>query len=101
MDNLQIEKRIIRQAAKSLIEAGFSVRVHDGEEYATEKTTSLVAIMAEVFATEETYFHAFKDGQLAGQIWFIHGNGCDVITDNSESMEEVLKPAQDLAESLC
>lgn len=93
------EKRIITQAAKSLIEAGFSIRVYDGEEFATEKTTDVKAIMAEVFATEETHFYAYQDNAYMGRVWFIHGNGCDVIADNSASLETVLQAAQELAEN--
>lgn len=93
------EKRIITQAAKSLIEAGFSIRVYDGEEFATEKTTDVKAIMAEVFATEETHFYAYQGNAYMGRVWFIHGNGCDVIADNSASLETVLQAAQELAEN--
>jgi hypothetical protein len=100
MTTQNIEKRIITQAAKSLIEAGYSVRVFDGEEFATEKTTDLKTIMAEVFATEETYFYAYQGDTYGGCVWFIHGNGSDVITDNSASLETVLQAASDLAESL-
>lgn len=100
MKTQQIEKRIITQAARSLIEAGYSVRVYDGEEFATEKTTDLTAIMAEVFATEETYLYAYRGDTYAGLVWFIHGNGCDVMADNSAGLESVLQAATDLAETL-
>ncbi|NMZ71361.1 hypothetical protein SAMN05216370_0126 [Pseudomonas peli] len=100
MKTQQIEKRIINQAAKSLIEAGYSVRVYDGEEFATEKTTDLATIMAEVFATEETYLYAYRGDAKAGFVWFVHGNGCDVMADNSTNLESVLQAASDLAETL-
>lgn len=101
MDIKQLETRIIRKAASAIIEAGYSIRVYDGEEFATEQTSKLSEVMAEVFATEETYFYAYQDGLCRGMVWFIHGNGCDVIADNSDSLEAVLKPAIELAEKLC
>lgn len=100
MKTQQTEKRIITQAAKSLFEAGYSVRVFDGEEFATEKTTDLKAVMAEVFATDQTYFYAYQGDNYAGLVWFVHGNGCDVIADSSVALESVLQAASDLAESL-
>jgi hypothetical protein len=93
------EKRIITQAAKSLIEAGFSIRVYDGAEFVTEKTTDIKTVMAQVFATSGTCFYAFQDNAYVGRVWFIHGNGCDVIADNSLSLDTVLQAAQDLAEN--
>ncbi len=100
MKTQQIEERIITQAAKSLIEAGYSLRVYDGEEFATLHTTDLATIMAEVFATAETCLYAYQGDTYAGLVWFVHGNGCDVMADNSTALEGVLQAASDLAERL-
>lgn len=93
------EKRIITQAAKSLIEAGYSIRVYDGQEFVTEKTKDVKAVMSKVFSTSGTCFYAFQDSGYVGRVWFIHGNGCDVIADNSLSLDGVLQAAQELAEN--
>src|SRR5690606_29381756 len=36
-----IERAIIRRAAMDLLAAGFTLRIHDGEDWATERTTDL------------------------------------------------------------
>jgi hypothetical protein len=100
MTTQKIEKRIIAQVAKSLIRAGFTIRVFDGGEVVTEKTTHLKTIMGEVFATESTSFRAYRGEHYAGVVCFVHGNGCDVIHDNSVSLEPFLKEASDLADTL-
>lgn len=100
MDTQAIEKRIITQAAKSLIGAGYSIRVYDGVEFVTGQTKDVKAVMAEVFATEETYFYAYQGDACTGFVWFVHGNGCDVITDSSTALDPVLQAASDLADSL-
>ena len=97
----QTESKIIRKAAKALLTEGYSIRVHDGTEFATDKTTKITEIMAECFATDTTSFIVYDAmNTRAGWIQFIHGNGEDVISDYTTNLDTIMEPVMDYCESL-
>ena len=85
--HLRVEANIISRAIGGFLKGGCAISVFDGEEFAVQKSTSRAEIEAECFATEETTFNVWKDGKKIGFVWFIHGNGHDVISDYSDSPE--------------
>lgn len=98
-----IETRIIRKAAQSLIEAGYWLQAHDGEELSGERTRDVGAFLAECFATDVTNLYVYADGENSpaqGWVQFIHGNGVDVISDNTVNLNPALRAAEQLAERL-
>lgn len=81
-----VEAKIIRQVALKAITLGWSVSVNDGEETVVIPTLQLDTVLGEVGHTEETYFHFFlPDRTRLGFVWFVHGNGEDVVTDHSDN----------------
>jgi hypothetical protein len=101
-----MERAIIRTAAQSLIAAGFRLRVWDGGDWGCELTDSLDTIMGAIMATDEESIRVYRLGVT--EKWIIHGalvlvygnDGYDVIADNSVNIEEHLKAASELADSL-
>lgn len=97
----QTESKIIRKTAKALISEGYSIRVHDGTEFATDKTTKITEVMAECFATDTTSFIVYDAmNTRAGWIQFIHGNGGDVIHDYTMNLDDIMQPVIDYCDSL-
>jgi hypothetical protein len=98
------ERAIARKTAQALIAAGFFVRVHDGEDWACERTTKLPVIMAAIMATDEETLHVYREDTGAaryGWVQFVYGNGgWDVTSDHTTNLEEVLQPVSDYAEQL-
>ena len=91
------EARIISRLITAILTqspVSLFVRVHDGEEWATDWTRDRRTISEAVAATEETRF-ALAETETAeggamhrfGSIWLIHGNGEDVISDASFSIK--------------
>lgn len=98
----QIERRIAKAAVKAFIEAGFTVSVFDGGETVLTDSIDAKAIEAAMFSTDEDQLHVTRtsDG-LRGWVLFVYGNdGHDVIADNTVNIEDVLKPATELADKI-
>lgn len=94
------ELMIVKKTAEALINKGYSVSVNDGEETVLKKSTDVEAIMRHVDSTEEDYFRAFDfEGKRIGTVWFIYGNGPDVITDYTTTLDDAMQPVLDYAET--
>lgn len=101
MKRQEIERQIVKRAIKTLLDAGYSLGVNDGEETVIEHSTDGEAVFKEMFATDEDYLLVYNDAQHKhfAYVWFIYGNsGWDVISDYttniSEAMDKVLDYAQ-------
>lgn len=98
----KIERRIAKATIKTMIEAGFTVSVNDGEETVLTDSVDAKAIEAAMFSTDEDYLHVTRatDG-LRGWVLFVYGNdGHDVIADNTVNIEDVLKPVTEMADKI-
>lgn len=100
-----IEWTIVKMAITLLLEAGYVLKFdHDGvDDIRTIETVDL-ATMEELFACDEETLYVYRDpkGNICDKfVKFIYGNdGPDVISDYSSSLDKVLKPVNDLADSL-
>jgi hypothetical protein len=83
------EARIIAAYIDAALARGWMIRVHDGEEWATPTTMDRAEIERAVAATEETTLTLCNATATIryGDIWFIHGNGEDVLSDCSDKPE--------------
>lgn len=105
-----VERAIIRKLVKTVLErsdAQYSISVSDGEEWPVVRSRSLAAVMAEIGACDEERIAIRKgttsDAERVGSVYLVYGNGgWDVLADNSVSdlMSELMKPAEDLADTL-
>lgn len=98
-DRQAIEKRIATAVIKSVLAADNSIAVDDGEEMSAPRV-NLPEVLEDMFSTDTDRLHVYdKDGRGNGWIDFVYGNdGVDVISDYTVNLEEVLKPARDLAD---
>lgn len=95
-----IERAIIRRAMQDLLAAGFEVRVHDGEQYACDRTNALNDLMAAVMSTDEDQAFVYVPGdRYPSFVHFVYGNdGWDVLHDHSVRLQRYFAGAQVLAE---
>lgn len=103
LDTLEIERRVIRKLLKAALAKGHQISVNDGGEWVLIKSQNQTAIMAAMFSTDEDRWRVRSgDGDLLGEILFIHGNGRDVISDYSynEAMRSLIEPLNDYIDSL-
>jgi len=82
----KIESRIINRLISAILDAGYSIRVGEGEEgeRLTRPTRHRPTIQSETAATCITLFDIMQgDAERLATIVLIHGNGEDVISDVS------------------
>lgn len=107
-DRVVIERAVIRHAASAILAAGYRLRLHDGETWATALTDSLDTVMREVWACDMERLYVWvpssdpgNDGKYIGSLMLVYGNdGWDVIADHSVALEDVLQTTYAYAESL-
>lgn len=80
------------------------LRVHDGEDWATDWTRSTTAIQQAIAKADMTRVYVMKVAesgsvQRMGSILLIHGNGEDVISDSSHNPRA--EGAEELIEAIC
>ena len=104
---IEIEADIVTRTVDALLAAGYALQVDDGgrpeERRPAEPTTDRAVILAELMETDEDYLLAVTPGLAVPRGWvrFVYGNdGHDVICDYSTSLEDVLKPINEYADSL-
>jgi hypothetical protein len=104
---IETEGRICSFLVKHALAAGYTVSVHDGEEWSVIRSTKYTEIMEELFTTDSnSLLIRDKDGKRLGSIELIYGNdGYDVMGDwsapNDEALEalsEWLKPVTEYAD---
>ena len=85
----RVEQTIALTAAQVLLDAGFSLGVHDGEELTIHHSKSIEKIKAALFTTDEDCLYVYrkgnpKDTRPDGWVHLIYGNdGWDVISNYS------------------
>lgn len=95
------EAQIINRVITGGLANGGSISIFDGEEWLPKKSTTRADIQAEVATTDETTFKIRdKKGTVLGFVYFVHGNGLDVLSDYSdnEETELVIKSAMQYAQ---
>lgn len=102
---IRLELRIMRKTVEALIAAGYFITIDNGESEDIRNSKDVNAIMKEVFATDEDFVYVSKkptpeDARYDAFVRFIYGNdGWDVINDYSTSLEKIMKPVMDYAET--
>jgi len=103
---IRTEMKILRRTVSALIKEGYFVSLNDGEETTVMDSRKVTVILAAAFTTDEDYLYARKratglDRDYDAFVRFIYGNsGTDVVSDYSTSLEPVMRPVLDYAETL-
>jgi hypothetical protein len=100
---------LIRRTIKALIDAGYTVRLFDGEAWVVGWTTDVTRLMANCSHTDETSLQCRPLGDYAAQgesnpsadgfIDFHLSNGWEALSDYTENLAHIMGPIADYAES--
>ena len=87
-----MEKRIVNNLIKKIVEAGYAVNIDNGGDCyeLSNATTCLKTIRKEIGATGHDNLILFKDGVEHGFVTLVYGNGEDVISDYSINLEKLV-----------
>lgn len=92
----RIERRIVQQVIDDLLDVGFQLAVHDGEEFALKLCGNRKVILAAMFGTETDTLFAIAIGadgnpKYGGLVRFVYGN-CpwEVIDDYTDNLAPIL-----------
>jgi hypothetical protein len=92
----EVERKIIHQVVDSLLEAGFSISIDNGDNngnvYELEASRSRRAIRAALYQTDDERIYAIDaKGRTFGWVYFVYGNdGWDVISDYTVNLEKFI-----------
>jgi hypothetical protein len=98
----KVEREIADKVIECLLAANFLIEVNDGEEDVTVPTVDVEVIRKAMYSTDEDILSVYLDGakRRVGYVHFIYGNsGHDVMHNWTTNLDEILKPAMDLADS--
>jgi hypothetical protein len=84
------EKRIAKAVVCRLINLGYELAIDDGEEIVTPITQDTKTLYDAMNSTEMDRVHAYVGGQHKGSALLVWGNGEDVLSDYSTSLEDAL-----------
>lgn len=83
---IKIERAIISCLVRDGLKLGYTVSVHDGEEWALKHSKGYRAIMAAIQSTDMDTLRFRKNGVKIGDFHMVYGNdGYDVISDYSDN----------------
>lgn len=94
----KIERDIVRAIIKQAFAEGFTLGVEDGEDITLSNSADQTAVEEALCTTDEDLLIFYRDGKSVGWVKLIYGNREDVISDYTTNLEDVLKPANKLAE---
>ena len=105
---IAVERRILRATVKTLLAAGYFVSINNSGvpgEYEIERSRDLAAIMKAAMLTDDEWVVAHREPgaglEMLGWVRLVYGNdGWDVIADYSMSLDDVLKPVNELTDRL-
>jgi hypothetical protein len=101
---IKIEKQIVRAIVNRALASGWSVSVHDSEEWTIKKSLSTTEIMKAIMTTDEDVLRFHDADGVVGIVSLVYGNdGWDVVSDHSanDRMEAFMEPISELSDKLC
>ena len=105
---ITVEREVFRRTCQVLVNAGFQLALHDGEDWAAQRTDDILKLANAAMATDEETLIVYHQPDIAdakwqrfGWVFFVYGNsGWDVINDYTLNLEDVLKPINDYTDSI-
>ena len=81
-----IELNLISLIIEDALALGYSIAVWDGEDFQYTGTDPAEILLATAVSDETTYFFFTQGASIPfGQVFFVHGNEEDVISDASDN----------------
>lgn len=101
---IHVERAIVRAFVDAVLKAddAYTLRVHDGEDFATDKTRDPDAIVQAIMSTDEDRLYVYNAERRIGFLYLVYGNsGWDVMADYTATPEfkAFVQPADNLADA--
>jgi len=100
---ITVERAVFRKTITLLIDAGYELRVHEGGDWACERTTNHKVLMEAIMSTDEDRLYVYRPDDVVpfGWVFFVYGNsGWDVLNDHTTNLSEVLEPVDAYVDEL-
>lgn len=96
-----IAKQICEKAVDLLLAAGYKLAVDYGEGDECPISTDAAQIKSELGACDEEWILVYRNGDTRpfSTVYLIYENDADVIVDHGMSLEDVLKPVFEYAQT--
>lgn len=97
-----VEQRIARRLVRSILHAGHTISVNDGEAFIVRRSRDRNAILAALCTTDsDTLVVRRADGERIGFAMLIWGNGADLLSDHTdtEEMRRIVSDAEHVADT--
>lgn len=97
----RLEIQIVRETLRALMGAGYGLTVNNGEDVTPQPFKTEDEAVEMLFAVDEANLCTMSAAGRGSFVFFVFGNdGHDVICDYGVSLEETLKPVNELADRL-
>lgn len=100
------ERRMVRALIKEALLLGYSVSVHDGDNFVIKKSKDQKEILKTMYSTDEDMIYLYEEETRVGWFHLVYGNyGWDVISDHTDNDQcndiwnRVLKPLSEKIEA--
>ena len=98
---IAVERSVCRRLIRTLKSAGYTLRVHSGDEWETPKAASEDTLMRAMFNLDEAWLIVSENGKRIGYVYLVFGNdGYDVISDHTMNLEAAIAPVDAYANGL-
>lgn len=103
---IAIEQEMVTKVIDALLAAGYFLSTDIQEDARPAKPTNdRTVILAEMMEVDDEYLGVYRANEhLTPVSWvrFVYGNdGYDVVSDYTTNLEEIMKPINEYADSLC
>lgn len=100
---IEAEQRIAKKVVTDALAAGYLIDVDDGGDVVLRQSKDEAAIVAAMFSTDADVLTVREsDGRRVGSIYFLYGNGSEVLSDYTDkpAIAAVIAGAEAIAETL-
>jgi hypothetical protein len=96
----RVERNIARRLILDGLAAGYTIKVHNGEELLMPFNQVAKQILSLMFSVDEEHLLFYKDDKKIGWVLFVYGNdGWDVISDYSTNLEDIMAGARKVSDT--
>jgi hypothetical protein len=100
LSHTEIERRIVRKMVKLALARGYMISVNDGEEWAVKGSKKIMEIMDAIQSTDSDMIRfRSSTGAKVGDCWLVYGNGFEVISDYTCTLDDFMAPISAYAET--
>ena len=101
-ERVKAEASVVEMFVTSVLSRGFTVSVHNGDEWLCKQSNTPEVIMGNIMTTDEDIVQVYTaSGGLIGHAQFVYSNlPSEVLADHSLRLTEYLVPVEALIQSL-